>query len=135
MAHVHGKNTVIKVGAADLSQYTNTSELTEASDTHDVTTYGNDAHRYDGGLLDNKFTMAGVYDSTAGTGPRAVLKPLRGLKAAIVRQPEGTGSGLPQDAFSAILNSYVETSPTADMVAWSTEWTIDGEVDDTAQAV
>lgn len=134
MAHVHGKNTVVKVGADDLSTYTNTSALTQTSDTHDVTTYGNDDHRYDGGLGDNKFTMAGVYDSTAATGPRAVLKPLIGQKAAIIRQPEGTGTGKPQDSFSAILNSYVETSPTADMVAWTTEWTIDGAVDDTAQA-
>jgi hypothetical protein len=134
MAHVHGKNTVVKVGADDLSQYTNASELTKAADTHDTTTYGNNAHRYDGGLLDNKFTMSGVYDNTAATGPRAVLNPLVGLAATVIRQIEGAGTGKPQDSFSAILNSYVETAPTADMVAWSSEWTIDGEVDDTTQA-
>lgn len=134
MAHVHGKNTVVKVGADDLSQYTNASELTKGADTHDTTTYGNNAHRYDGGLLDNKFTMSGVYDNTAATGPRAVLNPLVGLAATVIRQIEGAGAGKPQDSFSAILNSYVETAPTADMVAWSSEWTIDGEVDSTPQA-
>lgn len=133
MAHVHGKNTVVKVGADDLSQYTNASELTKGADTHDTTTYGNNAHRYDGGLLDSKYTMSGVYDSTAATGPRAVLNPLVGTAATVVRQIEGAGSGKPQDSFSAILNSYVETAPTADMVAWSSEWTIDGEVDSTPQ--
>jgi hypothetical protein len=134
MAHVHGKNTVIKVGTDDLTQYTDASELTEAADTHDTTTYGNDAHRYDGGLLDNKFTMSGVYDNTAATGPAAVLKPLKGKTASITRQLEGTGTGKPQEVFTAILSSFVQTAPTADMVRWSSEWTIDGEVDDTPQA-
>lgn len=134
MAHVHGKNTVVKVGANDLTQYTNASELTEAADTHDTTTYGNDAHRYDGGLMDNKFTMSGVYDNTALTGPAAVLKPLKGQKSTVTRQLEGTGPGKPQEVFTAILSSFVQTAPTADMVAWSSEWTIDGEVDDTPQA-
>lgn len=134
MAHVHGKNTVVKVGADDLSQYTNASELTEAADTHDTTTYGNNAHRYDGGLLDNKFTMSGVYDNTAATGPAAVLKPLKGQSAQITRQLEGAGTGKPQEVFTAILSSFVQTAPVADMVTWSSEWTIDGEVDDTAQA-
>lgn len=134
MAHQHGSKTVVKVGANDLSAYVNASELTKAADTHDTTTYGNTAHRYDGGLRDNKFTMSGVYDTTASTGPRAVLDPLVGMSEAIIRQIEGAGAGKPQDSFDAILNSYVESAPVADMVTWSSEWTVDGEVDTTAQS-
>lgn len=134
MAHVHGKNTVIKVGANDISTYCDASELNRTGDTHDTTTYGNNSHRYDGGLKDGKFTMSGVYDSTAATGPRAVLEPLLADKEQITRQVEGAGTGKPQDLFTAVLNSYVETSPTADMVKWTSEWTIDGDVDTTAQA-
>lgn len=133
MAKQHGKDTVVLVGASNLSQHTNASELTRGADSHDNTTYGNTDHRYDGGLGDNEFTMSGKYDTTAGTGPRAVLNPLVGQKAVITRRPEGTGSGKAQDLFTAVLTSYVETSPVADFVSWSTKWVVDGAVDYTAQ--
>lgn len=133
MAKQHGKDTVVIVGANNLSQYVNASELTEGNDSHDNTTYGNNSHRYDGGLGDNEFTMSGKYDTTAGTGPRAVLKPLKGQKAVITYRPEGTGSGKPQDLFTAVLTSYVQTAPVADFVSWSTKWVVDGDVDPTPQ--
>lgn len=134
MAKKHGKLTVIKVNATDLSTYTNASELTRTADTHDTTTYGNDAHRYNGGLLDGKFQMSGFYDSTAVSGPRATLEPLIGVDGTtITRQPEGTGTGKAQDLFSAVLNSYVESSPVADFVTWTAEWNVDGDVNSAPQ--
>lgn len=133
MAKQHGKDTVVLVGANNLSQYVNASEITEGADSHDNTTYGNNSHRYDGGLGDNEFTMSGKYDSTAVTGPRAVLKPLKGQKAVITYRPEGTGAGKPQDLFTAVLTSYVQTAPVADFVSWSTKWVVDGDVDATPQ--
>jgi hypothetical protein len=134
MAKQHGKRTVIKVGAADLSTYTNASELERTADSHDTTTYGNDAHRYNGGLLDGKFKMSGLYDNTAVSGPRAVLEPLLGVDGTVVtRQPEGTGVGKAQDVFSAVLNTYVESNPVADMVTWSAEWSVDGDVNSAPQ--
>lgn len=133
MAKQHGKSTVILVGATDLSQHVNASEIGLPADVHDVTTYGNNSHRYNGGLLDGSFKMSGLYDTTAGTGPRAVLKPMRGTTQTLTRRVEGTGAGKPQDVFSAVLKDYVETSPVADMVTWSTEWTIDGDVNSTPQ--
>lgn len=134
MAKKHGKDTVVKIGASDISAFCNASEITKSADTHDTTTYGNSAHRYNGGLLDNKFTCSGLYDNTAVTGPRAVLNGIVGTTVAVTRQPEGTGTGRPQDAFNAILNQYVETNPVADMVSWSAEFTIDGDVTSTTQA-
>ena len=133
MAKQHGKSTVVKVGSNDVSTYTNSSELTFGGDDHDTTTYGNNGHRYDGGLEDHAFKMSGLYDTTAGTGPRAVLRPLILQKAVITRRPEGTGAGKPQDVFTALLTSYVESSPVADMVTWSTEWKVDGTIDSTPQ--
>jgi hypothetical protein len=133
MSKQHGKSTVFKVGANDLSQYTSASELTIGADSHDTTTYGNDAHRYTGGLLDSKFKASGIYDTTAATGPRAVLLALAGTTVSLTRQTEGTGTGKPQDVFAAVLTSYVESSPVADMVTWSTEWDVDGEVTSTTQ--
>lgn len=133
---VHGKNTVVKVNAKDLSAFTDSSELNLSVDSHDTTTYGNTSHRKDGGLLNGTFKMSGTYDKTAVTGPRAVLKPIQ--KAAVVvpiiRQPEGAGTTKPQDAFNALLVGYVESSPVADMVKWSAEFEIDGDITDTPQA-
>lgn len=134
MAFIHAKNTVITVATKDLSAYTDTSELPRTADSHDVTTYGNDSHRKAGGLLDGTFTMSGTYDSTAVTGPRAALKPLLGTVVAIIRQPEGAGSSLPQDSFDALLTGFTETNAVADYVKWSATFEIDGDVDSTAQS-
>ena len=89
---------------------------------------------YEGGLTDSKFTMSGTYDSTAVTGPRAALNPLLATTVAVIRQPEGAGTGKPQDSFSAVLTGYVETNPVADMVKWSAEFQVSGAVNSTAQA-
>lgn len=134
MAFIHGKNTVIKVATKDLSTYTDSSELNRTADSHDVTTYGNNSHRKAGGLGDGSFKMSGTYDSTAVNGPRAVLEPLLGEVSAIIRQTEGTGTTKPQDSFNALMVSYVETNPVADMVKWSCEFEIDGDVNSAAQA-
>jgi len=93
MSYVHSKNTVIKVATKDISAYTSTSELPLTADSHDVTGYGNDSHRKEGGLLDGTFTCSGTYDNTAVTGPGAVLKPLRGTVVAIIRRPKAPGPG------------------------------------------
>lgn len=134
MAFVHGKSTYVSVDGNDISAYADTSTFTEGSDVHDLTTYGKDDHVHEGGLGTGGFTISGSYDNTAGTGPRAIFKARRGQTCAVVRRPEGTGSGKPQDAFDGVLASYVETSPVADFVKWSAEFTISDAIDDTAQA-
>jgi hypothetical protein len=77
-----------------------------------------------------------MYDSTAATGPRAVFHAVKALNAAVtcLRQLEGTGTTKPQDSFSAILTSYVETAPVADMIKWKADFQVTGDVDSTAQA-
>ena len=134
MSFVHGKNTFVSVDGNDLSAFTDTSTFTEGSDVHDLTTYGKNDHVSEGGLGTGSFQMSGSYDNTAGTGPRAVMKARRGMTCTVIRRPEGTGSGKPQDSFDGVLASYVETSPVADFVKWSAEFTISDAIDDTAQA-
>jgi hypothetical protein len=132
----HGKDTVVKVNSVDLSQYTNESEISKTTDTHDTTHYGDDAHEHSPGLNNGTFTMGGTYDTTAATGPRAALNIVYAGNAAvpIIRQPEGTGSSKPQDSFNAILTGYTETNPVADMVKWKADFQITGDVDTTAQS-
>lgn len=131
MAFKHGKDTVIKLNAVDLSTFVTTSDLDRKADSHDVTTYGNGSYVYAGGLLDATASMAGVYDNTAATGPRAVIRPLIGTVVVLVRQPEGAGVGKPQDSVNVLITKYVETNPVADMVTWSCEMQCSGPITST----
>lgn len=133
MAFVHGKNTVIKLNAVDISAFCNTSTFTRTADSHDVTCYGQENHVYVGGLGDGTSSIGGVYDNGA-TGPRDVIEPLIGTNVTLVRQPEGAGSGRPQDSVDALVVNYVETNPVADMVTWTAELQLSGAVTSTNQA-
>lgn len=132
MSFVHGKTTSFKVATKDISPFTKTSSMEVSADSHDVTGYGSTAHRKAGGLLDGKVTAGGTYDNTTSVGPRNALYPLIGTITAIVRLPEGTGTGKPQDAISGLLTKYTETNPVDDMVTWAAEWDVDGPVVTTA---
>lgn len=134
MAFIHGKNTFVSLDGDDLSAFATSSEFGRTGDSHDVTTFGQDAHVYQGGLLDGTATIEGVYDNTTGTGPRAVIEPLIGTVVTLIRQPEGTGSSLPQDSVSVLVTGYTETNPVADMVTWKVDLQLSGDVDSTAQA-
>ncbi|MFI6763872.1 hypothetical protein ACIBF5_32605 [Micromonospora sp. NPDC050417] len=134
MGNVHGRHTVIILDDNDLSAYCNTSELTRGADIHDTTTYGKLAHVHEGGLLNGTASMGGLYDNTASTGPRAVLAPLLGQKVELIRQPEGAGTGKPQDKVDVVVGQYVETNPVADMVTWTCDLTLSDTVDTTPQA-
>lgn len=142
MSFAHGKETVIKInlatspvsGAVDISLYVNTSTFTRGADEHDVTTYGKDDHVVSGGLKAGTFTMGGIYDNGSSNTPRTLMEDEEGSLFNIVRRPEGTGSGLPQQVFDGLLKSYVETNPVADMVSWTAEFTKSDAVDNTAQS-
>lgn len=133
MATAHGRNTVLTVNAKDISPYCKTSSLELTAETHDTTGYGATAHTKAGGLLDGSFTVSGTYDNTTLVGPRIVLLPLIGVSTAIVRKLEGTGSGKPQDTFTAICKKYTETNPVDDMVTWSADFEISGAVASVSQ--
>lgn len=132
MATAHGRLTKITVATKDISPYTKTSTYEGSADFHDTTGYGATAHRKAGGLLDGKFTCGGTYDNTVSVGPRNALLSLVGTTVAVVRNVEGTGTGKPNDAFSAVLTKYTETNPVDDMVTWAAEFEIDGPVTTTA---
>ncbi len=134
MSAVHGRDTVITVATKDISPFCKTSSYEGSANVHDTTGYGKTAKVKSGGLLDGKFSCGGTYDNTATTGPRNALKPLLGTTVAVIRKPEGTGTGRPQDAFSGVLSKYVETNPVDDMVTWSAEIEISDVVTTTTQA-
>ena len=129
----HGKNTYISVDGTDLSTYTNTSALTSGADSHDTTTYGKNDHVFQGGLKTGTFTFGGLYGAGVSGTPGSVLDVLVGSTVTIIRRCEGTGVGKPAESFSAVITSYVETNPVADMVTWSCEATVSDAVTRTTQ--
>lgn len=133
MAFKHSKHTVIIVDGNDISAYCTDSNVEESSGTEDNTTYGKSKIVKDPTLGDGVFACSGKYDDTAA-GPRAVLKPLVGTKVNIKYRPEGTGSGLPQDSFDAVITKYNESAPVAGYRAWSLETEPSDEWDSTDQS-
>jgi len=118
MAFIHGKDGFVSLGGVDLSMFANNIEFGRSGDSHDVTTFGKDAHVKQGGLLDGTVTLAGVYDNGA-SGPEAIIDPLVGTVVSLIYRPEGTGSGRPQKTVNVLVQEYVETTPVADMITWA----------------
>lgn len=115
-----GTRTEIIVAGFNVSVFVTDSNIKRTSGSEDLTTYGKDSEVYGGTLLAGEFGCSGKYDDTAA-GPRAVLKPLVGSVVTIQYRPEGTGSGLPQDEFDALITGYEETAPVAGYRLWTLE--------------
>lgn len=128
MAEVHGRQTILTVAAQDISAFCKTSTFGLKPDIHDRTGYGATHKRKSGGLIEGTFSVSGVYDNTALTGPGNSLKPIVGTTVPVVRKLEGNGTGKPQETFSAVVGNYVETSPHDDLVTWSCDFEMDGSV-------
>lgn len=118
MTTMHSKETVIIVDGNDISIYCTDSNRKRTAGTEDNTTYGKDDEVHDPTLRKGEFGCGGKYN-TAATGPRAVIDPLVGTKVNIKYRPEGTGSGLPQDSFDAVITGYEETAPVAGYRLWT----------------
>lgn len=132
MAFRHGKNTVVKVGANDLSAFTNSTAFNRSADAVDVTTYGKTSKVFIGGLKDCKITIEGTYDDGA-TGPSTVLEPLLGTEATFTFQPEGAGSGKAQKLVTVIVTAFNTSSAVADQIKWTCEMQGSNDVNDTDQ--
>jgi hypothetical protein len=131
---IHGKKTVVTLGGDSLTTHSNNSTLEVTSDSHDLTTYGKNAHVFGGGLLNGTSTISGFYDSTAMTGPRAIIRPLVGTVVELIYQPEGAGSGLPQEKVDVLVTKYTQTAPVAEYVTWSVDLQFSDDADYTPQA-
>jgi len=134
MAFRHGKDTVVLLNSSDISPYTNTTAMTDETDTNEVTCYGAARKAYIAGLGDGTFTIGGVYDDTVA-GPRAIIKPLKAAGAPVnfKYRPEGTGAGKAQSSVSVIIKSFNTSSPVAEQVAWTAELQMTGTLDETNQ--
>jgi hypothetical protein len=128
MAFIHGKVTVVSVGGEDMSVFGTSAEYELKADSHDVTAFGADFHVYSGGLKDSTLKLEGTYDDTVTTGPRSLMEPLVGTITELIYHPEGAGIGKPLRTWDALLTSYNETAPVADMTKFTAQFQGSGAV-------
>lgn len=134
MTFIHGKDTYISLDGDDLSAYTDTSSWEDNTEVHQVTAYGAERHAYSAGLGDGKLTFGGTYDNSAA-GPKAIIEPIQDAKlpVTLIRRPEGTGSTRPQESVSVLVTKYTESNPVADMVKWTCDLQMTGDISRTTQ--
>ena len=135
MTTMHSKETVILVNGTDISAFCTDSNAKRSAKTEDNTTYGKDDEVYDPTLLSGTFGCGGKYHTKAtSNSPKSILEPLVGTKVPILYRPEGTGSGLPQNSFDAVITGYEETAPIAGYRLWTLETQPSDAWDNTNQA-
>lgn len=122
-----GADAIFTLDSAALTDFIDTVTFTHNADALDVTTFGNDGHRFVGGLTNGTIAIGGVYD-TSGTGPHDDITALIGTVVTFDWRPEGTGSSLPTVTGNVLVREYVESSAVADVVRWTASLQIDGDV-------
>lgn len=131
----HGKDAYFAVedsgGATlrDLSPNLNNTDFTVSTDIHDDTGYGQDGHTKKGGLTDGSITISGFWDKTALTGTETVLASLVGLFAPVDFEfgPEGNASGAVKKSGKCVLETYTQSAPVADLIAFTATFSISGK--------
>jgi len=131
MAFVHGKDSVFKLdnsGGAltDISTYVNSVDFPETADVAETTTLGDGSKSYIVGLKDATLSISGLWDSTLD----GILGAVVGQSATLSFEysPEGTGSGAVKYTGECILTSYSQSSPVGDVVGFSADMQVSGDV-------
>lgn len=131
MAFVHGKDSVFKLdnsGGAltDISTYVNSVDFPETVDVAETTTLGDGSKSYIVGLKDATLSISGLWDSTLD----GILGAVVGQSATLSFEysPEGTTGGNVKYTGECILTSYSQSSPVGDVVGFSADMQVSGDV-------
>lgn len=122
MAFVHGKSIYVSVAAHDISAYTNKADFPRAADTAETSCFGTTDKTYIPGLKGATFSIEGLWDATLD----GYMDTAFGTEVAVVYRPAGTGAGLIQYAFQAILTAYNPPGSIGDAVKYSAQFQITG---------
>lgn len=120
MAFAHGRLTVLKLNAVDLSAWTDNTDFTDEADVHDTSTYGKSAHTKAGGLLNSSFSVGGTYDAAA-SAVEATVRPLIGTTVAVELGPEGSTAAKKKFTGNVVVKSFNTSHPVAGMVKWKAD--------------
>lgn len=131
MAFVHGKDSAFKLDNAsgtltDISTYVNSVDFPETADVAETTTLGDSSKSYIVGLKDATISIAGLWDSTVD----GILGAVVGQSATLSFEysPEGTTGGNIKYTGECILTSYSQSSPVGDVVGFSADLQVSGDV-------
>ena len=131
MAFVHGKDSAFKLDNSsgtltDISTYVNSVDFPETADVAETTTLGDSSKSYIVGLKDATISIAGLWDSTVD----GILGAVVGQSATLSFEysPEGTTSGNIKYTGECILTSYSQSSPVGDVVGFSADLQVSGDV-------
>lgn len=139
MAFVHGKNAVFSLDDSGgtlrtLTSYVdNVSGLPGGRNLSEVTAFGDSGTKSIPGLQDVEFSISGSFDSTASTGPNAVLNSLRTASATATFEygPEGSTAGKTKFTGECWLTSYEVEASVDNKVSYKAEFKVDGTVTST----
>lgn len=118
MAFSHGRLAYFKLATTDLSAVMDNIDFDHGGDVHETTTYGKTYKTKVGGLKEGSFSIGGLYDSTAVTGPETVIPPLVGTVAVFEYGPEGNTPTKVKYSGSVVVEKYTQSAPVGDMVRW-----------------
>lgn len=131
MAFVHGKDSVFKLdnsggSLTDISAYINSVDFPETADVAETSVLGASSKSYIVGLKDSTIAIAGLWDSTVD----GILGAVVGQSATLSFEysPEGTTSGNIKYTGECILTSYSQSSPVGDVVGFSADLQVSGDV-------
>lgn len=130
MARSHGKNSYISVDTVNLTTYVDNIDVNKSKDVAETSAMGQNSKTYVTGLKEATITISGRWDDTATTGPDAVLAAAYADEdpVAIEYGPEGNSTGEVKVSASAICTSFNRTSSLGDVVAFTADFQVTGDV-------
>ena len=131
MAFTHGKDSVFKLdnsggSLTDISAYINSVDFPETADVAGTSVLGASSKSYIVGLKDSTIAIDGLWDSTVD----GILGAVVGQSATLSFEysPEGTTGGNIKYTGECILTSYSQSSPVGDVVSYSADFQVSGDV-------
>jgi len=138
MAFVHGKSTVFKLDNSagtlvDLSSYLDDVGFPQSIETGETTTFGvaGGSKTYVVGLNDRTISLAGKWDSTLDAHVAAVIAAQADgtvASSSFEFGPAGSASGRVKYSGEALVTSFEVTNPVGDVVTFSCELQVTGQV-------
>ena len=139
VSFVHGKNSIFKLDDSGgtlrtLTSYVdNVSGLPGGRELSQVTAFGDSGTKSIPGLQNITYSISGHFDSTATTGPFAVLNSLRTATATASFEygPEGSSTGNTKIYGECWLTELTVDSSVSEKVSFSASFQVDGTVSNT----
>ena len=121
---VHGKGTRVYLDEFEMTPYFNSADVTVTNETAELTAFGAPSKSYIVGLRDATISVSGLWDATVdgyiiGTEPAT---------RSFIFGPAGTTGGNVKYTGEAILTNYSVSAPVADVVTFSLDLQVTGNV-------